>query len=71
MATAVHTSPGPLTENATRLEQVESSNQVESLLSRYLSDWSYLQIAVTVLLVLVAYDQCTLLGKYQRLYRRH
>lgn len=31
----------------------------QDLLSMYLPDWSGLQLAITVLLILIAYDQCS------------
>lgn len=60
MATVIEATSGVFVENATRLEQEGVSTQLHGLLSGYLSGWSKLQIAVTVLLLLVTYDQCML-----------
>lgn len=59
MATVIKSSIAPSVENGTNLAQHGASGEVYSVISDYLSGLSTLQIVVTVLLMLVAYDQCT------------
>lgn len=59
MATVIQGSITPSVGNDTILGQHGVSSQVDGLLASYLSDWTNTQMAVTVFLVLVAYDQCT------------
>ncbi|KAK6076102.1 cytochrome P450 61 [Seiridium cupressi] len=47
----------PFVENATSLGLGSTSNRTNGLLSEYLSRWGNLQIVITVLLVLITYDQ--------------
>ncbi|KAK9415615.1 putative Zn(2)-C6 fungal-type domain-containing protein [Seiridium unicorne] len=47
----------PFVENATSLGLGSTSNRTNGLLPEYLSRWSNLQIVITVLLVLITYDQ--------------
>ncbi|KAF3006115.1 hypothetical protein E8E14_002324 [Neopestalotiopsis sp. 37M] len=57
MAAVLETSPDAFVANATRIEQDGLSSQVQHFLSSFFAGWSNLQIAVTVLLLLVSYDQ--------------
>lgn len=57
MATIIEGSMTPSTENGTHLVHNNASGNADGLLSMYLPGWSGLQIAVTTLLILVAYDQ--------------
>lgn len=58
MAAVLETSADAFVANATRIEQDGLSSQVQHFLSSFFAGWSNLQIAVTVLLLLVSYDQC-------------
>lgn len=58
MATVVSADPDAFVANATYTGQNGLMSQVEGLLSGYLGSWSKLQIAVTILLILISYDQC-------------
>lgn len=57
MATVVSADPDAFVANATYTGQNGLMSQVEGLLSGYLGSWSKLQIAVTILLILISYDQ--------------
>jgi hypothetical protein len=62
MATVIRASSEPFIGNASQPEQDGTLSQIDGLLSDFLSGWSNWQIAVTILLVLITYDQCKLLG---------
>lgn len=55
MTAVVNADPDTLVANATYTGQNGLMSQVEGLL--YLGSWSKLQIVVTVLLILISYDQ--------------
>ncbi|KAH6655556.1 cytochrome P450 [Truncatella angustata] len=57
MATVIEAIPERFVNNATHLKQDHTSSQLNGLLQGYFSGWSNLQVAVTILLVLVSYDQ--------------
>ncbi|KAK7428018.1 C-22 sterol desaturase erg5b [Neonectria magnoliae] len=57
MATIIEGSFTSSVGNDTILEQHDTSSPVDGLLASYLSDWTNTQMAVTILLVLIAYDQ--------------
>jgi hypothetical protein len=59
MASTIENSTAPSLGNRTLFAQHDTSGQVDGLLWRYLSGWSSLHIAITVLLILITYDQCT------------
>jgi hypothetical protein len=59
MPTVIEGSIAPIVENGTHLAQYGVPGEVYNLASNYLSGWSTWQMVVTVLLMLVAYDQCT------------
>lgn len=58
MTAVVNADPDAFVANATFTGQDGLISQVEGLLTDYLGSWSKLQIAVTVLLILISYDQC-------------
>ena len=58
MATVFQGSIPPSVENGTLVAPHGISGQVNGILS----GWSSLQIIATVLLILIAYDQCTSVG---------
>jgi hypothetical protein len=57
MATVIESSSAPFVENGTHLARDGISGQLDNLMSNYVSGRGW-QIAVTVFLMLVAYDQC-------------
>lgn len=59
MATVIEGSIMPSVENGTNLGQHGTTSQGNGLLSSYLSDLSGFQLFVTVLLMLIVYDQGT------------
>lgn len=62
MASIVEPSAVFTVENGTRLAQHDSYGWAEGVLPGFLAELSGWQIAVTILLILMAYDQCMLPG---------